>query len=146
MQGDVIQMVIARVPLPAENTPWQDILEVRDNKDLMIRAKRLARWSREVASQNLNLKDADDFISETLYEYETYMAAHKIKSEYASLTAVSVGIADVVEDICKLRFGKLVGRFASFKVQRADMILAEMAAPGRELSVVPAFKQQLRMM
>jgi hypothetical protein len=51
--------------------------------------------------------------------------------------------AELVEDLLKLRFGKIAGKLFSATKTKADMTLSEMKAPGRELSIVTHLNERL---
>jgi hypothetical protein len=141
--GNVLQLVINRVSIPCETTPWQDILDLKSDKDLVDRARKLRIWAMKTASSETSLQVAEEHVSDLISDYERYLHAHKLKFTSTAIQAVVVGAADLLEDIVKFRLGKLARRVFAARAFQAEMILSEAQAPGRELSLVTVLNERL---
>ena len=65
-----------------------------------------------------------------------------MKYKSSVMRSVIVGAAGILEDMLKLRFEKAADRFFSVKTARADMLLAESNAVGKELSLVTTLREK----
>lgn len=138
-----MQLAIHRVPVPDELSAWQDIFELKADTDLQARARKLRIWATELAQRQIALEMADEYLADLLSDYEGCLRAHKLKYTSAALKSVIVGGAGFAEDLIKLRFGKVASSFFAVSEMRADILLAEMLAPGRAVSLVTALNKRL---
>lgn len=141
--AEVLGLAIERVPVPDDNVPWQDILDMKEDRDLADRARKLRLWATKIAGSESSLASADEQISDLLADYSRYLAAHKIKTSSTILEAVVVGTAGMLEDLVKLKFEKIAQRIFSYRKFHAEVLMSELKAPGRELSIVTTLQDRL---
>lgn len=141
--GGVLQLAIKRVLIPDERTSWEDIFALKQDKGLQQRARKLRLWASNTAESETSLALVEEQLADRLSDYETYLRAHKLKYRTMTLGAVLVLGAALIEDVIKLRLGKLAEKLCSATQAKADMTLSEMNAPGRELSIVTHLNQRL---
>ncbi|RYY26084.1 MAG: hypothetical protein EOP62_11425 [Sphingomonadales bacterium] len=142
--GQAIELVLNNVPVPAETVPWEEIFAIKSDPEIIHRTRKLHLWSNEITKPGMTVKRLNEYIQDSLHDYESYMKANHIRLRSSILKTVVVGTAELWEDIVHLRFGKLAARLFSAEEKRADFILAEARAPGRQLSLVSAVKDRLR--
>lgn len=142
--GEVIRLAIDRVMIPDERTSWEDILALKADRDLQDRARKLRLWAIKAAKNETSLAVVDEQIADLLADYERFLRTHRLKYSYMTLGAVITEGAGMLEDLLKLRLGKVAGRFFSASRTKADMTLSELKAPGRELSLVTLANARLQ--
>ena len=142
--GDVIQLAIKEVPVPSDLTPWEQIIELKSDKDLQDRARKLRVWATKTARSETSLASAEEQMRDLLSDYENFTRHHKAKFKSTVLKTAIVGTGELLEDLIKFRVGKLASRFFEAKTMQAEMMLAEASAPGRELSIVTALSEKLQ--
>jgi hypothetical protein len=141
--GSVIQLAIKRVLIPDERTSWEDIFALKQDQGLQDRARKLRLWASKTARSETSLAVVEEQIADLLSDYETYLRAHKLKYTTMTLGAIVAQGAELIEDMAKLRFGKLADKLFSVTKSKAEMTLSEMKAPGRELSIVTFLNERL---
>lgn len=141
--GEVIRLAIDRVLIPDERTSWEDVFALKQDSDLQDRARKLRFWAIKTAKSETSLSVVEEQLADLLSDYERYLRAHRLKYSTMTLGAVITQGAELIEDVLKLRLGKVAGRFFSATKIKADMTLSEMKAPGRELSVVTQLNDRL---
>lgn len=141
--SDVIQVSINMVPVPDDLTPWEDIFAIKEDKDVSERARKLRLWAIDQDGSQTPLAHLAEKMADMVSDYERVLGAHRIKCRSSLLRSVVVGAAGMLEDLVKFRFEKAADRIFSAKISKADMLLAEAAAPGRELSLVTVLRDKL---
>lgn len=134
--GDVIQLAIKKVIVPDQNTSWEDIFLLKEDREFCDRARKLRLWARNTAKNVESIGQAEEELSDLLADYERFLHAHRMKYQTTILSSVISNSAGIFEDIVKLRFGNLAGRIFSARRAQAEMTLEEMKAPGVELSLI----------
>lgn len=135
-QGDVLSLCLDQVPIPEDDTPWEQIFEMRSDEDLIKRARKLKLWTQDIANQGGSLEYVNEYLQDLLSDYERYMRLHTKKFQRGIVETTLVGTAEIIEDLVKIRLGSLVKKAFEIKKQQCDLLIAEMEAPGREVSLI----------
>jgi hypothetical protein len=143
-QGDVLEMCVKRVPLPSSDTPWETIFEMKADKELSDRSRKLRLWTRELASSEMSAPVAEEYLTDLISDYENYMKLHTKKYKYGLIGTFLVGSSEVIEDFLKFKFSKILKRTLESKSQNSDLLIAEMEAPGREVSLISKLNEDSR--
>jgi hypothetical protein len=142
--GDAIELAIDQVMIPDETTAWENVFELKADKDLQDRARKLRLWAVKAARSEESVHILAEQIADLKSDYEAFLRIHRVKTSLTTLRAVVTGFAGAVEDVLKFRLEKLAARFFSAALIKADMTMAEMKAPGRELSLVTVLNERMR--
>jgi hypothetical protein len=142
--GHAIELALANVPVPAETVAWEEIFAIKADPEMAHRARKLHLWANEMAKPGMTVERLIQYIQDSISDYESYMRANRIRFQSSILKTAVVGTAELFEDILHVRLGKLAARLFSVEEKRADFILAEARAPGRQLSLISAVKGKLR--
>ena len=141
----IIEILLNHFPVLPEDTPWEDILEWRNNKDAIVKLRRLKHWVNTVSQRNvLNLKDLEDEIIYLLDEYEQYMKIKKIKYTYSPVRTLLTTTGELFENIAKLKIKNLMD--LPFQISERSILISEseLFAPGRELAYIVEAKEQFK--
>ena len=133
---DVVEVILRKLPIPDEATPWETITEFRDDPDSRSSLIRLRRWAKTMADSNLGPREVAQELEYLLSEYEGYLKLHKIKYARGTLETLLVATAEVLENILRFRPSKAIKAVASVTRGYADLLEAELKAPGREVAYI----------
>ena len=139
---DIIQLAVEHVPVPDPIMPWEDIILLKCDEEFIEKSRKLLIWANDLSSRNISLHLAEEYILDAISDYENYMKAVGVKYTTSGLSAILVQSAEIIEDLAKLRVGKVAGRLLQVRSRQADLALAELAAPGRPLALVSALKRE----
>lgn len=131
-----LYVVLNALPEPLENTPWQDILNFRQDPDARVKLARLRTWMTTVAKENTSPAAVEDELTSLLADYEAHMKLHHIRTERGVLEAILTTTAEVAQAFVTMKWGSAVK--ALFDVSRAEIALleAEKSAPGRAVAYI----------
>ena len=134
------KIVISEMPQVAERTPWDDVLAYRSEDRTQHLARNLRIWIRKSLSNEWSEDDARDEIRELVYQYEEHMRLAHLKAKKGPVEFNVTGIANITEDLIKLRFAQL-GKIASVVRERhVQLREEETKASGREIALFPDLK------
>lgn len=136
----VWSVVLKELPQLDTRAPWEDVFGFRQEERTQHLIRSLRRWTRKIVSENWTAAELEDEIKELIYDYEQHMRASRISGVKEALEIVT-GAAELAEDIIKLRFGKLAKQAAAILNRHTVLLREEVAAPGRELALIPETKQ-----
>jgi len=135
-KADVVRLVIDALPVPDENTPWEQILEYRADPDSTGKFWALRNWMSEMVRSELTPTEVQEKLETLLYEYQKHLKLHRIKAKTGKLEAVVVGAAEFLEDLANKRFSKIAKGLFQANQRQIELLQGELTAPGKELAYI----------
>lgn len=90
----------------------------------------------KISRENLAEREIAEEIEWLLNEYQAHMRLHRMKITTGTLETVVVAVAEVAENLAKLKFGALAKSLFVLKHRSLELAEAERQAPGRELAYI----------
>jgi hypothetical protein len=130
--------VLKSLPIPDDQTPWEDIIEFRNDPESKKRLKALRVWTRKFAKATTatSLAEMTEEIEVLLDEYEEHMKLHGMKVNKGAAETLLTVAGRVAEDLVKLKWCELAKLPFIFKERRISLLEAEAKAPNRELAFI----------
>lgn len=133
----VAEVVISQIPEPAEGTPWEAILDWRNDEETRVKLRRLKHWMNKASQlENLKVSHLQDEVLYLIDDYRQAMKVHSFQTRTGTLRSLVTTSAAVLENIAKLKFEKLADlpfQLLGHKIKRSK---ADLEAPGRELAYI----------
>jgi hypothetical protein len=130
----VLHVVLHHIPVPGEDVAWEKILEFRDDSDTKRKLAALRGWMAGLSDPHLSVAQLEDKLEAALADYRQHMHINRMKHSTATLEAILVPVAEVLESLTKLQFSKLVKSVFSLTKEDISLLEAEASAPGKELA------------
>jgi len=140
--GSVVDIVLKRFPYVDDGTPWERVLEFRNDANAKARRNALRKWMSALTREPFKEVEIEREIDCLLSAYEEYMRVHKMAVCHGLLRTVVVGAATVLEDLVKIKWGKIAESLFSLSERRTTLMKEELNAPGRELSYLLAVSKE----
>lgn len=135
-RNDVVQIVLNNLPLPDNSTPWEKIIDYRNDPKSQENLLALRRWTRKITTESLSTVEVEEEIEWLINEFQNHMNYHKIKSNIEKLEIITKAPFEVVENLAKLQFSKIPDPLFSLKKKQLILMEAELNAPGREMAYI----------
>jgi hypothetical protein len=135
-QSRVLEIVLRAMPEPDDLTPWEAILEWRQDPQTQVHRRALNRWLSNVARAQGTQKDWQDEIGYLLDEYRQHLALHRMKASSGLVKTLIVTAADVAGKLASLKWGDAAKALFAVQERRIALLEAERSAPGRELAYI----------
>ncbi len=133
---DVISLVLDKLPMPSENTPWEAIIDFKADADAQGYLQGLKVWMSEMARQNLTPTEANEKLEWLIFQHKKHLRMHKLKYRWGTLGGTFVAAAEVFEDLAKFKWGKAAGAVVSIFDRRIELIEAELKNPAHEVAYI----------
>jgi hypothetical protein len=132
---DVMQIALAQMPVPDIDTPWDNIMWFKaEHADELWD---LRNFLKDLSTRkDFTPDDVDDRIKWTVNQYQKFMEVHKIKSSYSFIDVFLVAPIELLEDAVKFRITKLAKTVLEVRKRKAELLEAELTAPGRECAYI----------
>ena len=134
----VLEVVLKSMPIPDDETPWEAIIEFRNDPESMKRLRRLRVWVRKFANAATatSLPEMKEEIEVLLDEYEEHMKLHLMKVNKGATESLVTVAGKVAEDLVKVKWGELAKLPFILKERKISLLEAEAKAPNRELAFI----------
>lgn len=133
---DVINIIIEKMPIPDDKTPWENILEFKSNKDNIGRFAGLRTWINKAVRSGNSVNEIKDELEYLLHQYEKNLNLHNIKFNRGIIQSLVIGSAELLENAAKLKFSEIAKGFFSASQSHADLLKAEFTAPGHDIAYI----------
>lgn len=144
INSDIISFVINEFPVIELNKVGIDrILELRQNNDLMQRQLALRRWINKLIKGKATMFEAKEEFETLSKSYEEHLKLLRVKYSRSKFEVITTAVAELIEDLAKLKLSKLVEKGFSINRGKMDLLIAETRAPGREVSYVDKLKAEM---
>lgn len=135
-KNDVAQIVINKLPLPGNETPWEQIIDYRNDEDNQKNLLALRRWIRKISTENLSSSEIEDELQWLMNDFHNHMKVHKMKTNTETLEVIVKAPLEIIEDLVKLKFSKIPEPFFAIKKRQINLMEIELNAPGKEISYI----------
>jgi hypothetical protein len=135
-QTEVASIVLNNLPIPSEQTSWEQILEFRNDPDTKEKFFRLRRWMRDVSKDQLSPVEIEEQLESLLHDYKRHMELHRLKIEPGTLETILTTSGDLIENLVKFKWGKLAQSMFTLRHRKLALLEAEMNAPGAEIAYI----------
>ena len=135
-KSNVIQITINKLPLPNNETPWEQIIDYRNDSENQKNLLNLRRWIRKVSTENLLTAEIEEELEWLMNEFQNHMKLHKLKANTETLEMMVKAPLEIIEIIKKLIVPKSPEPLFALKKRQINLMEAELNAPGREMSYI----------
>jgi hypothetical protein len=139
---DVIDIVLDKIPMPSELTPWEAILDFKADTDAQGYLQGLKVWMSEIARQKLTAAEASEKLDWLLFQQKKHLEMHKLSYRWGTFGGTFVAAAEIMEDIAKIKWGKAAGAVVSIFDRRLELMKAELDNPAKEVSYIVKAQEQ----
>lgn len=135
-KNDVFEIVINSLPIPSDSTPWEQILEFRNDADSYSKFLALRNWINETARGELSPIEIEQKLEYLLDQYRQHMKLHKIKTNTGLLETVVVTGGEVLGNLITFQWGKSAKALFALKNRKIALLEGELTAPGNEVAYI----------
>lgn len=132
--SDVIQVVLNKIPLPDDNTPWEAVLDFRSDPKTKHYLNGLRLWMSEVTKSNLSKIELEQKLEWLLFQQSEHIRLHRMTSNLGVMGSVFVGGMEMLEDVAKFRLGNIARSLVSLSTRKAELLKSELSSPAKEIS------------
>jgi hypothetical protein len=136
-----LRVAISGLPIPDEGTPWEALIQFRDDSEHKRMRKGLFRWLRLLSGTSMSPRELAEEIEWLVSEYQRYMELQRIKVQRSVFEVAIVTPLEVLENLVKFNWSKIAKSVFSVSKARVDLAEAELKAPGRECAYVVKARQ-----
>lgn len=131
-----ITVVLNALPVPDEATPWEQIIEYRNDPNSRRKFLALRNWMSEVARAELSPTEVEEKLEYLVSQYQQHMELHRMKTNVGTLETIVTTGAEVLGDLVSFKWGKAAEALFSLKRRQVALLEGELSAPGNEIAYI----------
>jgi len=140
---DMVSVVIQFLPEPDfENTPWEQILDFKENEESKRLLGYLRNWTNKISNKQITFCEINEELEYHCQKYEEFIKTQKAKVNYGTFETLLMIPAQMLEGIIRLRPTETVKALFEFKYRRLKLNETEIEAPGRDLAYLIRARQE----
>ncbi len=140
-KNDVYRLIIDALPIPDDSTPWEQIIEFRDDSDSQQKLLDLRNWVNEVARGDFTPIEIEQKVEYLLSQYKRHLELHKMKISKGTWETIIVSSAELLEDLAKFKWGKIAKSLFAIKHRKIALLEGELNSPGSEVAYIIKAKE-----
>ncbi len=141
---DVIEIVLKALPMPSPKTPWEQILEYRNDPDIKGALSGLRKWIHEMARSDLPVAEVQDKLDWMIREYKSHVKRHRLEIDVGTVESVLTIGAEIIENITTLNLSKAIKASFSLKHRKIQLLQSELSAPNQEVAFIVKTQEAFR--
>jgi len=138
---DVFGLLFNYFPTPDESVSYEQLIDFKNDDDSSLKFKRIISWSKKISRTDVSESELKEEIEYLLHEYENHMKIHKMKYYSGNFEAILVGTTEIIEDLIKIKWSKIVKKIFNIKRHKVNLLIGEAKAPGKELAYLSKAKE-----
>lgn len=135
-KNDVFQIAINKLPLPNNETPWEQLIDYRVDPENQKNLLNLRRWIKKISAENISPIEIEEEIEWLISEFQNHMKVHKMKANTETLEVMIKAPLEIIENLIKLKLSKIPEPLFALKKRQINLMEAELNAPGREMAYI----------
>ncbi|HEX8425102.1 hypothetical protein [Hymenobacter sp.] len=132
----VLELVLGKLPMIDDSVSWEQIIDFKADPDSKLKFARLQSWMIDLSRGNYDKAEASDKLEHLYQEYTAHMRKHKVKSTYGTLKSVLITGSEIIEDLAKLKWSKVVKTLFDIADSETQLMDAQNNAPGKEVAYI----------
>lgn len=133
-QAEILHILLKSMPVPDYATPWEQIIEFRNDADSMAKFLDLRNWMNETAQAKLTPVEIEEKLEYLMSQYQRHMQLHKMKTNPGTLETILVSSAEILENLIQFKFSKLAKALFTIRHRKISLIEGELTSPGSEMA------------
>jgi|GEM_PF-6223236 len=132
----VLSIVLKRLPTPSEDLPLEDLLAFKRDPDTQYKLAKFWHWTNKTAKGMSSQHELEEEIDWLITDYSHHLGqlTKEVNSERVEVLVATP--VEVLEDLVKLRWGKVVRAIFALHRKKISAHGAELKLPGSELAYI----------
>ena len=135
--------VLNKIPIPAEDTSWTQLLEFRSDEEVKRKYYALMNWINEMAGTDMPLSHLADKYNQLYSEYLHQYRLHKLTSELTNVEVLLLGGLDFISSLLHQNIVTAFRGLLHIRKRQVLLLQEEKNLMGRELAYILAAKEKL---
>jgi hypothetical protein len=131
--GEVLRLVMNKMPMPDENTSWEQIIDFRTDEDVKMSYLEMINWANNISLSNKTMSMIEEEFAYLYNKYMRHYRLHKMKSE---LTTWEVLISAGLDSLASFNPLGIVKELFKLRKSRISLMEDELKLPGREVAYI----------
>jgi hypothetical protein len=143
-ETSITEIVFNKIPVPDDSTPWEKILEFREDPETKGFLQGLRVWMADFPMDKMSPSEASEKLDWLLFQRTQHLAAHRISHNVTTFGAMFVSAAEIMENFVKIKWGDAAKGIVSLAQRKASLMKMELESPNKELTYLMRAQQAFK--
>jgi hypothetical protein len=127
---------LKRLPTPSEDLPLEDLVAFKRDPDTQYKFASFWHWTNKIAKGASRQHDLEEEIDWLITDYSHHLEQLTKEVNYERAEVLIATPVEMLEDLAKLRWGKVVRGIFALGKKKISAHSAELKLPGSELAYI----------
>jgi hypothetical protein len=140
----VAHFILGQLPVPDENTPWEQVLDFRADAEVKRQYYALISWINQVGQKEMPLSHIVDEYNHLYSQYLNQYSLHKMKSHLTTMELIVTAGIDFISSITQQGYVSALKDLLTIRKKQVALLKEEKDIEGRELAYIFSAVQQFK--
>lgn len=140
----VAHFILGQLPVPDENTPWEQVLDFRADAEVKRQYYALLNWINQVGQKEMPLSHIVDEYNHLYSQYLNQYSLHKMKSHLTTMELIVTAGIDFISSITQQGYVSALKDLLTIRKKQVALLKEEKDIEGRELAYIFSAVQQFK--
>ncbi len=140
----VAHFILGQIPVPDENTPWEQVLDFKADADVKRQYYALISWINQVGQKEMPLSHIVDEYNHLYSQYLNQYSLHKMKSHLTTMELIVTAGIDFISSITQQGYVSALKDLLTIRKKQVALLKEEKDIEGRELAYILSAQHHFR--
>lgn len=140
----VAHFILGQLPVPDENTPWEQVLDFRADTEVKRQYYALINWINQVGQKEMPLSHIVDEYNHLYSQYLNQYSLHKMNSRLTTMELIVTTGIDFISSIAQQGYVSALKDLLTIRKKQVALLKEEKDIEGRELAYIFSAVQQFK--
>lgn len=135
-KSKVINLTLDKFPSLKYQTEWNQIIEIKSDKDLKYKYLKLNNWINEIALEDYSINEIREKLEFMLADYEKQLKYHSKQIEYNKLELLLNSSIGIIENLVKLNLTEIGKNTINTKKEKLNLEINKQFLSGNEIAYI----------
>lgn len=131
-----LHFILEKLPVPATDTPWEEVLDFRSDEDVKRKYYALLNWINQVVQKDMPVSHFIDHYNSLYSEYTRQYSLHKLNSRFTTMELLITAGMEFVAALSQNNYVSAIKDLLSFRKNQVALLKQEKEIEGRELAYI----------
>lgn len=142
--SQAVHFILGQLPVPQQDTPWERIIDFREDDTLKRQYYALLNWLNQVSNKDMPISHIIDEYNHLYSEYTRQYALHKMNSRFTTIELLITSGIELLSSLAQQGFVSAIKDVLTIRKKQVALLKEEKDIEGRELAYVFSAQQSFK--
>jgi hypothetical protein len=142
--SQAVHFILGQLPVPQQDTPWEQIIDFREDDTLKRQYYALLNWLNQVSNKDMPVSHIIDEYNHLYSEYTRQYALHKMNSRFTTIELLITSGIELLSSLAQQGYVSAIKDVLTIRKKQVALLKEEKDIEGRELAYIFSAQQSFK--